>query len=162
MVDPRSEHMRTAAIGIVALTSTLAACGSGTTSPSAAPPSRTTDTVSTTVTVRPDGIIAYPNGIPTIVVRQRGRVDATATFSPTADCKFIFSVCSATVASSCGTPALELESPRGPGPTLTASGTLAPDTYYLVMSARLEGVSLCSTVPPQGVALSYTVSATHP
>lgn len=153
--------MRAAATVVVALAPILAACGSSTTSPSA-PSSRTTETVSTTATVRPDGAITYPTGFPTMVVRQRGQVDATVTFSPTADCQFIFIVCSATMASACGTPARELESPRGPGPVLTASGTLGPDTYYLVMSARVGGVPLCSTVPPGGIALAYTVSVTHP
>ena len=152
--------MRTAATVIVALAPTLA-CGSGTTS-SPAPSSRTTETVSTTATLRPDGTTAYATGFPAIVVRQRGQVDATVTFSPTADCQFIFVVCSATIASACGTPALQLQSPRGPGPTLMVSGTLAPDTYYLLMSARVGGVPLCSTVPPSGLALSYTVSVTHP
>jgi hypothetical protein len=151
--------MRTAGTVILALASILAACG-GTTSPS--PPSRTTDTLSTTVTLRPDGSIAYPTGFPTMVVRQRGQVDATVAFSPTADCQFIFVVCSATIASACGTPALQLQSPPGPGPTLTVSGTLASDTYYLLLSARVGGVALCSTVPPSGMALSYTVSVTHP
>ena len=154
------ETVRTAAAVSVALASVLAACGSGTTAPSA--PTRTTDTVSTTITLRPDGTTAYPTGFPTMVVRQRGQVDATVTFSPTADCQFIFVVCSATIASACGTPALHLESPAGPGPTLSASGTLGPDTYYLLMSARLGGVPLCSTVPPSGVAFSYTVTVTHP
>ena len=153
--------MRTAATVIVALAPILAACGSGTTSPPA-PSSRTTETVSTIATLRPDGTTAYATGFPEIVVRQRGQVDATVTFSPTADCQFIFVGCSATIASACGTPALQLQSPRGPGPTLMASGTLAPDTYYLLMSARVGGVPLCSTVPPSGIALSYTVSVTHP
>ncbi len=152
--------MRTAASVIVALASTLTACGSGTASPSA--PSRTTETVSTTATLRPDGSTTYPTGFPTIVVRQRGPVDATVTFSPTADCQFYFVVCSTTIPSACGTPALHLESPRGPGPTLTASGTLAADTYYLLMSARLGGVPLCSTVPLGGIDLFYSVSVTHP
>src|SRR5262245_15220822 len=152
--------MRTVGALIVALASSLAACGSGTTSPSAPP--RTTETVSTTATLRPDGTTAYSTGFPTIVVRQRGQVDATATFSPTADCQFIFVVCSATITSACGTPALQLQSPRGPGPSLTASGTLSPDSYYLLMSARVGGVPLCSTVPPDGVPFSYSVSVTHP
>jgi hypothetical protein len=153
--------MRTAAIGIVALASTIAACGSDPTAPSALP-SRTTETISTIATLLPAGITTYPTGFPTFVVRQRGEVDATVTFSPTADCQFIFAVCSATIASACGTPALELESPRGSGPTLTVTGTLSPDTYYLLMSARVGGVPLCSTVPSGGTALAYTVSVTHP
>ena len=160
-IDPRKEHMRTAASVIVALASTLAGCGAGTASPPA-PSSRTTETVSTTATLRPDGSTTYPTGFPTIVVRQRGPVDATVTFSPTADGQFYFVVCSTTIPSACGTPALHLESPRGPGPTLTASGTLAPDTYYLLMSARVGGVPLCSTVPVSGIDLFYSVSVTHP
>lgn len=152
--------MRIAAAVGVALASTLAACGSGTTSPSAPPP-RATETISTTATLRPDGSTAYET-FPSIVVRQRGPVEATATFNPTTDCQFIFVVCSATITSACGTPALQLQSARGPGPTLTASGTLAPDTYYLLISARAGGVPLCSTVPPSGVLFTYTVSVTHP
>jgi len=156
--------MRTAAPVAIALASIFAACGSGTTPPAApsTPSARTTDTFSATITVRPDGTTVYPAGLPSIVVRQRGPVDATVTFNPTADCRFIFAVCSATIATSCGTPSQELESPEGPGPTLTASGTLAPDTYYLVMAARVGGVPQCSTVPPGGLPLSYTISATHP
>ena len=150
--------MRAAVVGIIAVALIFPSCGSDT-SPSALA-SRTTETISTTATLLADGITAYPAAFPTIVVRQRGQVDATVTFSPTADCQFIFTVCSATIKSACGTPALELDSPRGSGPTLTASGTLSPDTYFMLMSARVGGVSLCSTVPPGGVA-SLTQSPSH-
>jgi hypothetical protein len=151
--------MRKAGIGLFALAPLVAACGS---TPASPEPARTTETITTTATLQADGVTGYPTGFPAIVVRQRGQVDATVTFTPTADCQFIFSVCSATIASSCGTPALELESPRGRGPTLGVTGTLAPDTYYLIMSARVGGVPLCTTVPPGGLALPYTVIVTHP
>jgi hypothetical protein len=39
---------------------------------------------------------------------------------------------------------------------------VAAGTYYLVMSARLGGIPICSTVPPSGVTLPYAVTVTHP
>lgn len=153
--------MSNRAILVLALATVVVACGSNATSP-AKPSSRTTETITTTALLHPDGITVYPTGFPTIVMRQGGQVEATATFTPTADCQFIFSICSATIASACGTPALELETLRGPGPTLMTSGQLAPDRYYLLMSARVGGLSLCSTVPPGGVPFAYSVTVTHP
>lgn len=152
--------MRNAVISIVSLAPVLIACGSNTAPTTTAP--RITETISTTANVQANGIVAYPNGFPTIVVHERGQVDAMVTFNPTADCQFIFTICSATIASACGTPSMELESPRGAGPSLAASGVLLPDSYYLLLSARLGGVSLCSTVSAGGTALAYTITVTHP
>lgn len=157
----RRGHMNNRATLVFALATVIVACRSNAASP-VTPTSRTTETITTTALLHPDGITVYPTGFPTMVVRQRGQVEATATFTQTADCRFIFSMCSATITSACGTPALELETPRGPGPTLMASGPLAPDNYYLLMSARVGGVSLCSTVPPGGVPFAYSVTVTHP
>ncbi len=119
---------------------------------------RITETFTTAPTLLPDGGVVYLAGvqIPIVVVKQAGQVDATATFSPTADCSFVFRMCRGNCASS------DLTSQPGRGPTLTVSGTLPPDSYQLLVGARSGAVPLCTTVPVGGVAFPYTITVTHP
>ncbi len=135
----------------------VAAAGCGSDSPSAPGSTRVTETLSATTTLLSDGSIDYPSGVfPRIVVGQAGQVDVTATFTPTSGCRFILTLCRT------GCLASDLQSAAGPGPTLSASGALAPNTYQVLMSARMGGVSLCTSVPAGGVPFTYTVTATHP
>jgi len=106
--------------------------------------------------VGPDGAVVYYSDMPEVVVRTAGPVDATATFTPVAFCTFQLCVY-AEYGSTC-----ELKSERGPGPTLSVSGTVTAGRHHVLVDARSEGVSLCSSVPTGGAPFTYHVTVVHP
>lgn len=143
---------------LLALVSFLAGCGGNSPlAPTAAPTPvpRVTETLHVNAWVYPDGGIGYPS-FPMITVRAAGLLEATATFSPTADCRFVFDVCQGNCQFSV------LSSEPGVGPTLSVRGTVSPGVYNLLLGARRGGVPLCSTVPPGGLPLPFEITVTHP
>jgi hypothetical protein len=120
-----------------------------------------TETFTATTRLGPDGGTAYGSvaNFPSMTVRSAGPVDATAQFTPTAQCQFILCVCRTD--GDCGT--CGLTAGPGVGPTLATQGTLTPASYYLLMGARFGGQSLCGTsVPAEGLPFTYMVTVTHP
>jgi hypothetical protein len=120
-----------------------------------------TETFTATTRLGPDGGTSYGSvaNFPSMTLRGAGQVDATAQFTPTAQCQFILCVCR--TESSCGT--CDLKAGPGAGPTLTTEGTLTAGSYYLLMAARSGGQSLCGmSVPTDGMPFTYTVTVAHP
>ena len=143
------------------IVSGVAACGSSPSTTTVPSTSRTTETFTATTRLGSDGGTSYGSvaNFPSMTLRGAGLVDATAQFTPTAQCQFILCVCRTD--GNCGT--CDLKAGPGAGPTLSAEGTLMPASYYLLMGARSGGQSLCGTsVLADGLPFTYTVTVTHP
>jgi hypothetical protein len=136
----------------------LAGCGSDSTAPASATTPRVTETFTTRVSVDRSGGLYYFDPIPTIRVQAPGQVDVAASFSSTADCQFYICVCQ-DLCRSCA-----IAGARGDGPTqmLSATGTLMPGDYQVLLDARAGGVSLCRSVPNNEVGFTHVVTAVHP
>jgi hypothetical protein len=147
---------------LVMVASVTQACSASRLPTSSTPstPSRITETISASPRLQPEGGMGYGSRslFPTVTVNNTGLVDATARFTPTASCPFVFCVCRADT--TCGT--CDLLAGPGVGPTLTVRGILAATSYNLLISARSGGRPLCTTIPAGGVPFSYTVTITHP
>ena len=122
--------------------------------PTPTPIPRVTDYFTARITVAgPDGTVTLDSDVPKVRIGQTGPVDATCTFVSPVPCDFVLWF-SADGRSSA------LSSQRGPGPTLTASGTVAAGEYSIYLSARSYGASLCSGAGSG--TFTYAVTVTHP
>ncbi len=117
-----------------------------------------TFTLSAAPTLMPDGGMAYPSGmvLPSFVASRRGRVAATATFSPIAGCQFVLYVCHGNCMTS------DVLGDSGGGPTLGLEGKVDGGLHDVLLGARRNGHSMCSGVPPAGIRMPYTVVVTVP
>ena len=152
-------HTALRAIVLVVMSVVSVDCGSS--SPAPSTPARTTETFTAVAHLGVDGGMAYGSAAnyPLMTVRSTGLVEATAQFTPTAQCQFIVCICRTD--GNRGT--CDLKAGPGAGPTLSTQGALQPASYYLLMAGRSLGQSRCGdSVPAGGLPFSYTVTVAHP
>jgi hypothetical protein len=155
LADYHGVVMTSRTIAYICALALVSACSEGPTQSDG----RTTETFTLTTTrLGPSGGMQYPAGtaVPSFTVSETGLVEASVSITPVLDCEFVLAIDPTT---SSGNAVLKT---RGRAQMLSVQGELMPGSYFVGVTAREGGMSLCNGLPEESLLFPHTIVVTHP